>query len=280
MTLDELIEELNKLHSIMDGSIDTLEAVSARAQDIIYQFILDYINYFEIADGRFVVNQSYARRILFMERRMKEIIGDIYAPSIKEFLPVFNTIEETNIFLHEAYNGIAVPKSLITPAKQQLYEQAAYYLEGGLAAAYVQPAKYLLMQQITRGTSLADTQKILKKWNEGELPKELNSGRQTPNLQKYATQIARDTVYQSNGAINQLIAERYELDSFIYTGDIIRDSRPLCRHLVGMHRKIKLDEMPALIKRYPQGLYPNTTKKNFLQLRAGYNCRHSAFAVR
>jgi hypothetical protein len=133
------------------------------------------------------------------------------------------------------------------------------------------------MQHVTTGISIKDSQRILNNWNKGET---VGNVRPVINLQRYATQIARDSSYQYHGAINEVIAQEYKLDSFIYTGDLIRDSRPLCQHLVRLRRTIKLDEMPALIKKYPQGLYPNTSKKNFIQLRGGYNCRHSAFAVK
>jgi hypothetical protein len=38
--------------------------------------------------------------------------------------------------------------------------------------------------------------------------------------------------------------------------------------------------MPAFIAAYPEGLYPGTTKENFIQVCGGYGCRHSALAVR
>lgn len=264
----------------MNGSIDLVTDAARKAQEKVYEAILELINQFEITDGRFVTNQALSRRIMVLERKIKAILGDIYSPSILDYLPIYRTAEERNIALQEAYNGISVPQSLIGPARKTLYEQASWYLQEGLADAYIQPAKYLVMQQVTRGMSLKDTKKVLQKWHEGELPQALNNGRQTPNLQKYATQVSRDTLYQYYGAVNELIATEYELTSFVYTGDVIEDSRPLCRHLVSLRRKIALDEMGKLLKQYPQGLYPGTNERNFLQLRGGYSCRHGAFAVR
>lgn len=277
MNLEELKDELNRLHEIMDSSIDLVTEASKKAQDEVYEAIVKLIEKFEISDGRYVVNQDLGRRIALLQRKIESILGDVYLPSIKEYLSTYRTIEETNISLQKSYNDLTVEVSLLTPARKTIYEQAKYYLSEGLADAYIQPAKYLVMQHVTTGISIKDSQRIIKNWNEGET---VGNIKPTVNLQRYATQISRDATYQYHGAINEIIAKEYGLAAFIYTGDIIEDSRPICKHLVGLRRTIELDEMPALIKKYPEGLYPNTSKKNFIQVRGGYGCRHGAFAVR
>lgn len=280
MSLKELIKLLNELHSLMNGRIDLVTEAAEKAQEEVYETILDLINRFEITDGRFVTSQNLSRRISILEKKIREILEDIYSPSITEYLTTYKTVEETNLALQKSYNQLEIDVDLLSPARKTLYNQASYYLQEGLADAYIQPAKFLIMQQVTTGISLKDSQRILKRWNDGELTQGLHNGRQTPNLTKYATQVSRDTLYGYYGAINEVIAKEYDLTSFIYTGDIIEDSRPMCRHLVGLRRPIELDEMPALIKKYPEGLYPNTSSKNFIQLRGGYSCRHGAFAVK
>lgn len=264
----------------MDGSIDLVTDAATEAQELVYQAILDAINQFEIADGRYVVTQNYSRRIAILEKKIKGILGDIYAPSITEYLSSFTTVEETNIALQKDYNQLEIDTKLLTPAKTAIYTQAEYYLKAGLADAYIQPAKYLLMQQISTGISIKDSQRILKKWNDGDLTGKLTSGRQTPNLQKYATQVSRNVLYQYHGTINELIANEYDLKGGIYTGDIIEDSRPGCKYLVGLKRIIHIDEIPGVIKRFPEGVIAGTTKENFPVYRMGHSCRHSWFAVR
>lgn len=280
MTIAALVYELNRLHTVMDESIDGITLSATKAQELIYKAILLMINDFEIRDGRYVIGQNYAQRLMLIERKIKSVIADIYEPSIGDYLSTYHTIEERNINLQKSFNDIKVATSLLAPAKQTVYKQAEYYLVKGLADAYVQPAKYLLMQHVNSGISINDSRKVLKRWNEGNLSGQLSSGRQTPTLQSYATQISRDSMYQYYGTINNIIKQRYQLDYFIYTGNIIEDSRPFCRHLVDLDREIAIDEVPKFIDKYPKGLYPNTTKENFLQYRGGYNCRHGAFAVR
>lgn len=281
MSLQELKEKLKELSITMDDSISLVTDAAAEAQEAIFKAITTIINNFEITDGRFVVTQNYAARLIALEQKIKKILGDVYAPSISEYLNTFTTIEDANIALQKGYNQIEVETGLLSPAKKGLMNQAAYYLDKGLADAYIQPAKFLIMQQVTTGISLRDSLKILSKWNEGEY--KAPTGRQTPNLQKYAVQVARDSLFQWQGTIQDTIGKRYDLTDFIYVGDIIEDSRPLCRHLVEMQKKqktISLDEIPALVKQFPQGTIPGTNKENFPVYRGGRNCRHTVMMVR
>lgn len=266
----------------MDGEVNVIESASTLTQQEIYKYLTGYINTFQIEDGRFVLGQDYSGKIAAIQRKMTELIGKLYRPAIPQYLNSYKTIEEINVGLQRSYNQLEVDVELLTPARKAVYNQAAYYMKEGLADAYVQPAKYLIMQGVTNGITLKDAQRVLKKWNDGELSagSTLTSGRATPNLNKYAVQVARDSIYGYNGVINEIIADEYELDHLIYVGDVISDSRPSCAYLVGLKRKIALTEIPAVLKKYPQGIIPGTTMKNFFVKRCGYNCRHSATAVR
>lgn len=270
------------MHITIDDSIDGVTQYATSAQDKIYKAILASINDFETRDGRYISNQSYAQRLAILTRKIENILGDIYTPSVKEYLGVFSTIEDTTISLQKSYNELEVSLSLVTPIRKSIYSQAEYFLTDALADAYIQPAKHLLMQHVTQGITISDSLKIFEKWNKGELstPDQLASNRPTPNLQKYATQLSRDSIYGYQGAINDSVAEKFNLNFFLYIGGIIRDSRPACRHLVGLNRKISIDEIPQILLKYPEGVMPGTTKDNFWSRRCGYGCRHEAFPVK
>lgn len=238
---------------------------------------------FENKDGKFIRSQYYKRQIAQIETQVRDILGSrTYTRPIAEYLNAFTTIEARNIAMQRSVNDLEVAVNKLAPARKTVFEQAQYYLNGaGLADAYIQPAKYLLMQQVTSGMSITDSQKLLEKWDRGELTDgKLTAGRQTPNLQRYATQLSRDMMYQFNGTVNDIIRTEYELEAFIYTGDIIKDSRPLCKHLVGLDREIRFDELLKLLSQYPQGVIPGTDKSNFLVYRGGYSCRHGAMPVK
>lgn len=280
MNLLQLISIIEALHFEMDASIEQITLASSRAQSAIYDMLLQEIYNFEISEGRFVLGQPFTRRIAVIQRKMQEILGGTYSHSVKEYLNAYSTVEQKNIAIQKDYNELEVDLKYISPARQAAYSQAEYFLTNAIQDAYIQPVKYLLMQQVSTGVSIKDSQRILKSWNEGKTEEKILSVRPTPTLDSYATQVARDTLYKFNGTINNIISKEYGFNRFIYVGGLIKDSRPLCRHLVGLRRKISLDEMPELIERYPRGLYPNTTKDNFMAVCGGFNCLHGAYPVR
>ncbi len=278
MTLRQV---LAKLHELMDGSIDDVSIAATEAQEIIYNFLTEYINNFEIKDGRFILGQDFTARFAYIQRKIEKILGDVYQPSIGEYLSKFSTVEEINIGLQKDFNQLVIDTELLSPTRKSIYNQAAYYLKDGLADAYIQPAKYLLMQGVNNGITIKQARSLLDRWNEGELGSgQLTSGRPTPRLQTYATQISRDSIYTYNGTINNVISEKYELNHFIYTGGLLKDSRPACVYFVGLKRKISLEEVPPVLVKYPQGVIKGTTKENFYIRRCGYNCQHLATPVR
>lgn len=281
MTLDELRKRLSGLTITMEGAVDNIVLSAADAQQIIYEYLLEQINFFEISNGAFVANQDYRQRLAIITKQVNSIINRKYKPSISEYLNTYKTIDETTSGLHKSYNELVIDKSLLTSARRAVYDQAEYYLVDGLADAYVQPAKYLLMQAATNGITIKQARSLLDNWNKGELVTgRLASGRPTPRLQAYAGQIARDSIFQYNGTIQDKIGQQYGLKKFIYVGGLVKDSRPLCKHLVGLRRKIELKEIPKLIEKYPQGVIPGTTEENFPIRRAGYNCIHTVMMVR
>lgn len=281
MNLDELRQNLSRLSDVMDNIIEEVNIYATRTQERIYELLLQRLNELDTLQGNLNPNQPIMQKIAAIQHEMNAIIGNIYTPRITDYLATYGIVEDTNIFLQQSYNELLIKKQLLIPARRAVYDQAEYFLTTALADAYVQPAKYLLLQAVTNGISLKDAKSLLKNWNDGELTSgKLTSGRPTPRLQAYSTQVARDSLYQYNGAINETIKKEYSLTKFIYVGGVIEDSRPLCKHLVGLKRKIDLTEIPPLVERYPNGLIPNTTKKNFVIVRGGYNCRHQAMVVR
>lgn len=276
MNLDELRSELTDLTNNMDKAISGEQATALKAQSLVYDALAEEILKFDIQQGAFTLGQDLTQRFANIDRKIKSILNKIYIPEVKQYLSEYKTIEETNINLNKSYNELQVDKAKLTPAKRAVYDQAEYYLTEALADAYVQPAKYLLMQQVASGATIKQAQSILKNWNEGELTTgKLTSGRPTPRLQAYSLQIARDSMYQYNGTIQDIIGKEYGLTKGIYVGDIIKDSRPFCRHLVGLKRKIDIEEIPKFVEQFPEGLIPNTTKKTFPIWRGGFSCRHT-----
>lgn len=282
MNLAQLEDEIQRLLGIIESKTNGIEGVSSTLQAQAYKIIKEEFLKFPQADGHFIADKSMRTRLIAIDDKVREIFKlSIWDKSINEFLPVFQTIQDMNVQMQYDYNKLKVAVQDLNPSRQYIYQQAKYALTTAVAPQYVEPITTVLMQQVTGGASIQQGLAMLEKWNEGKL----SDGRYTnkimaPNLQKYATQIARDSAYSLDRTINSVIKDRHDLDKFIYVGGVISDSRPLCRYLVSLHRKIAFDELPPLFELYPDGLIEGTNRQNFTIRCGGYNCRHRAMAVR
>jgi hypothetical protein len=281
MNLDEAREYLKRMTQSMEDAAQNVDNVATLTQEAMYELLNEELAKFNTEEGRFVSSQPLARRMLAIERLMYATLEDKYLTYIPDYLDVYNLVDADNKFLQKELNNIDLVASDIANVRQTVYKQAERYLTTAVADAYVQPAKYMMMQVIANGYTIKQGESMLKNWNDGDLASgKLTSGRPTPRLQAYAGQIARDSLFQYNGVVQGNIADKYDLKNFIYVGGLVEDSRPFCRHLVSLRRKINIDEVPQLLEQFPQGTISNTTKYNFPQYRGGYNCLHNVCMVR
>lgn len=169
MTLDELKKRLSDIATSTDDTVEQINLSATATQKLIFEYLIEQVDKFEISAGNYVTGQNYAERIAIIERRMNELITKNYTPSVKDYLKHYNTIESQTIQLHADYNNLEVAKSLLNPTKQALLSQGSYYLVQGLADAYVQPAKFLMMQYVTKGSSVNDLRSPTKCLQKGLL---------------------------------------------------------------------------------------------------------------
>lgn len=98
----------------------------------------------------------------------------------------------------------------------------------------------------------------------------------------YSKTIVLDGNRSMIGEANNEIADKYQLDGFIYEGGLVKHSRGLCVKLVDLRRPIGLLEIDLFLKddTLHDGLIAGTNKSNFIQRVGGYGCRHHATPVR
>lgn len=122
---------------------------------------------------------------------------------------------------------------------------------------------------------------------------------------KYAQQIATDSIFQYDGMVQGHIAEKLNLDAFMFVGSLIETSREGCIHMINAPNPVeictggkktrkcvlkenrfkgiflqsggfRIDDIPFIIEanRNDPGWNEATNEENYLSLRNGYNCRH------
>lgn len=300
MTYTQLTAEMRAILAYMDANIEKVEEISEHLQERIYQMLVREITLFDTVEGYLTPSRDFKARILDIENKIYKILGQKnYTETVQYFVDTFQTIEQRNVKLHKSFNDIEVGITQVRPTTALLYEQAYDGLTSGLATAYVQPAKYLLMSQVTGGASINDALKQLEMWNDDKMVtgKFTQDGKPAPNLKRYATQLARDSAFAVNRNVNNIVKDKYDLTAIAYVGGVRRDSRPICEYLVSLKRPILLTEVDALFagnvppeamkfaeektkKGFLQGTIPGTNGDNFTQRCGGYNCLHQAMPVR
>lgn len=281
MNYGQIESKVVELANYVDGRIELIEKSSLATQQSIYAMLNDEILKFEISQGQYVVGQDLRKRLAIIEGKINSILGGKdYTIPMREFLTDFTTIQDKTIDLFKSVNDLELDLKELRPAKQIIYEQARDALTKAVAPEYVEPLKKLIAQNVMQGRSLTDTVKQLERWNEGELSSgRLANGTPTPNLQKYAVQMARDSAYSVSRTTNNIFKDKFGLTKFVFAGGLVKDSRPLCKYMVSQNREFTFEEMPPLFAQMPEGLYPQTQISTYTNTCNGYGCRHIIYPV-
>lgn len=276
----EISDDLNNLDDDIEKYILDIDSSFSAVQAEIVAAYMNAINALKTDNGRLIRNQPTARIMGNLQKNIEDIIKKSAKPAIREVLNMYKTIEDRNIAMQQTHNDLIVPPGSLTPARQIVMDRADYYLRGaGLADRFIKPATFLLRQQVAGGANISGLRDLIQSWDSKSIPPDVSMAGQIDNLQTYATQLARDSAYQYNGVINDTIKDKFDLTEFIYAGGLKKSSRPFCRHLVGLDRPIKYDEVEPLLKKYPEGIIPGTNAENFTVYRGGYNCEHLVMPI-
>lgn len=290
MNAREVRRELEALALIVDGAVSRLDRSAAKAQDQIFRILMDRLSKMPQADGALVPGADLNKQLAIATREIDKILKAVYRPAVADYLTAYDAIDEKALKLARDYNRLTVDARLLSPLRAGIMQQAKHYLTTAVADRYVQPAKYLVMQAATTRMDVPDAEKIIRNWHKGKYVtgQNLATNIDSPRLDTYATQMARDSIHGYQGGQQEVIKKEYGLNRFIYQGGLVKDSRTFCRLLVKENRIIGLDEVHGFIdeaakidgKTTPNGMVPGTNQENFLQRRGGYNCIHMALAVR
>lgn len=177
-------------------------------------------------------------------------------------------------FYPESVEQNKTMEELVEPFKKQMIEDTLQGLTGsGVNDAFVVPIREQLFKNAVAGVTIDEMEKSIKTFIEG-------NDQDVGKFSAYVGQIARDSLNQYDGMINQQMAKDYNLDAYQYVGSLKGTSRPQCKRWVAMGVLLKEDLSKLLHGSPMQGLIPETNENNFAVFRGGYNCRHTAIPFR
>jgi len=206
-----------------------------------------------------------------------------------KYMTNFDVMDRLNTQVHLKENGINIEK-IIKIANKQKRELVGGTVEkvvgeigrfpenmlgDEMRQQFTKPVKKVLYQNIMQGKSQSAAKKALHKFIIGDKGK-------IGQLERWSGQIARDTLSQYDGAVNDMVRKEFDLNAFRYIGSLVKDSRPQCVRWKRMGTILYKNLTKEISWAYSngKGMIPGTNKDNFCTYRGGWNCQHDCIPVR
>lgn len=243
-------------------------------QEEVNRKVLEITKKFSAKGGNFVPDSLTNELVLEMRAEIKKIMArSKLMDSMSEFLTNFDDIIKLNVDQQKIMNGLKIPIKEFSKTKQFMVDRTLYSLtESNVNLNVIEPIRGILYNNVQFGGSLVKTEKALREIIVGDKTGKLGG------LERWVGQMARDSIHQFDGQVNQEIKVGYGLNSTAYLGSLLKDSRPQCKRWVGMG-EILDEELPGEIawaNNNGTGFNKYTDTTTFCVYRGGYNCRHSA----
>jgi hypothetical protein len=285
MSLEKIIRE--KATVIRDAD-SALSKRMKRVENSLTKNILKKLEKFEMTDGRLsTLSKTNTELLSQMQSITKKALKETrYYDFVKNYLSNFDKIADLGQQTAKQVAGRTLKASTVNAYKKLEIDRIATNLVSpeGVQANIVDNIQKLLFRHTTTGISYTDAQNEIVNLVQGI------DGKQGL-VERYSSQIARDSINRYNGTINNVIASEFELDGFRYIGSLIDTSRDSCNYLVqgtgpmsefmrdGVYR---ISDLPKIIEKLKNqsGWNDETTPTNFFELRGGYNCRHEAIPIK
>lgn len=267
-------------------NLEAFEAGFEKIENNVYASLNKELKKLSIQFGK-LSDDAYSKKVLMqLDNVIKNSLEQSgYGNKVYNLIGGFDDISNSNIDVQKELNKKTPSLKLINSVKQiEIQNTIDNLLVSGISRDFTIPIRQVLYRHVTLGTSLLDAEKTIKDLVLG------SEGKQS-NLIRYSKQVAADTMYQFDGAINQAIKEELGLNGFLYTGSIVEQSRSQCRYWVAK-RVLKADKTLAAeirtaingghlgsYKQKCSGMIPGTTLENFSLYRGGNKCRHRATGI-
>ena len=272
---------MNEIHDLNTALMDRAEReLLSSIDDVeeeVWRIVRKILREFQTKDGFFVPDDASTQVINSLRKELRDLLKRTSLPDrMDDFFHHFDEIGDNVAAIHKELNNIRVPKSLINRQKKFAVENTVFsMLDSNVSLKFVDPVKRSLFNHINFGSGVLDAENELRTMILGQ-------GEDLGILRRWVGQVARDSIQQYEGGINQRVAVEYELDGFRYVGSLVEDSRPQCVRWMNMGVISKKDLADEInwAKRNGSGMISATTPETFAVYRGGYNCRHTAYPTR
>jgi len=216
---------------------------------------------------------AFNRFVLSLPKLLKSTFDKVgYSEKARLYVANFDLVEQGNAGLLDDQNSDRLPKSSVDRLRSFMEAQTLSYLAGDdMTEQALFEVKKALQIAGLNGSSYLETVD-----NIGDILAGDNE-----NVGKFgqiATLVARDSIYQYNGMLNEEASRQFGYNAYRYIGSLVDESRPQCERWIDKEYILfnELEDEIAWAFDNGSGMNPATAPDNFAIYRGGYNCRHIA----
>ena len=268
-------QSLTELTAFLDGSIDNFSEDIPELQNQVFRRVSVLLKDLDLRRGNVKATAANLRKINRIKREIERLVlSDKYLKDVKTFTEAFNkgTTLQTAYFA-TIKNDFTPPQFIETLRQASIDNTKVALTEAGIRANVVDKAGEIIQTNITERaafSSLIDDMRIFLT----ETPENVGA------LKRYTSQIVTDSLNVYTAEYNRFVSDSLDLQWFIYSGSLIKDSREFCKSLIkkqfvhksefGKVARGNFIPKPKDLK----GLKPNTNAETLQINRGGFNCRH------
>ena len=224
-------------------------------------------------DGTIKTNQANIKILREVRSSIESIIlTDAYRKRVNDYLGAFDDLKGVNDTYFAVLSTAFKPNKLLYEEVKKLTIAATKksLLESGINQFVIDPINDLLTQNVTSGGMFAD---LVEQMRIAILGDKERLGK----LERYASQITRDSLNQYSRNYQQSITSDLGFEWFYYSGQLVRDSRSYCVEREGKFYHEKEVENSASLQW--SGKIPGTNSSSIFVYCGGYFCGHSYLPV-
>lgn len=264
----------DRLSGISERAEAALGKSVSRAQRELFDKMQTLLSRLEL-DSEGLIKQSVANRKILQKADKvfdRAVTESGYYIGLNKYVDNFNALAIANEkYFDFIIDNFSIDSLYLKSLQKNAVKTVETYLANdGLTSQIKQPLNQILSQNINTGGSFSDLLQQLREFIKGTADRE-------GKLMRYSKQIARDSLFDFNRALQESISENAGLEFYQYLGGIMDDTRPFCaqRSNKFYHKR----EIESWARLNWQGKRPGTTSSTIFVFAGGFSCLHMIVPV-
>lgn len=268
----------NSLATKIDGLIISANDRYAKSllavQDDLYKSLVTLLKGLELDADGFIKQSADNRKILAKAQNEFDFVvsESSYKNSLTRYLKTIPGIDELNQDYFLTVSSAFTPNRIFIKQLQNetVKNINTLLLQDGLTSQVRLPLNQILNQNINTGGSFSGMLEQLRTFIKGN--EELDG-----RLLSYSRGILRDTLFQYSRSFQQSVTADLGLEWYLYSGGLIKESRPFCVERAGGY--FHESEVKQWASLDWAGKNKLTTESSIFIYAGGHNCTHQLIPV-